>query len=164
MYEPVGLLVVVFGIILIISGMMEISLKKLLFGFLIGVFGLILREYPKWGMEYLFLKNATMAVPTWVLVLVGVTVYFTLNHIYTTGGIYAVKHPDSLAAKILGPWPMYLMMAQEDRDTNPLEKGVPYCFGTLLFCVSWCIAIISYAAWLIFGGGIAKLLHLVPRE
>lgn len=153
--ETVGLFAIIIGSIMLFIWMEEKSSKLSLSSSLIAVMGLILITHPTWGTGWLFLKNAVATVPFWVWVVVGITVYFNLNKIYASWLDYANKHPESLAEKILGPPPIGLPIPPQ----NIMDRFVLRIGGVILFCLLWLVMLV----WLIFGG-IAKLLHLVPRE
>lgn len=143
---------------LIIAGYSEDS-KILVSDLCLVLISIMLLLNPFWGAWWLFLQNVVWAVPTLVWVVAGITAYFTFNHVYASWRMYVYAHPESFAKKILNPWPTILMP-----PTRTPERVGHYMFGTILFILTWLIAFLCYTAWLIFGGGIAKLLHLMPRE
>jgi hypothetical protein len=98
-------------------------------------------------------------VPKSAWIVLGVTIYFTLGHIYASWMLYAHAHPGSWAEAILGPWPVGLPTAPKDYAAWIAIR----ILGPLFFLVSWGVTTICYAAWIVFGGGIAELLHLTPR-
>lgn len=153
--EIVGLFAIIIGVVMMLIGITATGIRVSLSGFLIAVMGSILITHPIWGTGWLFLKNAVATVPFWVWVVVGITVYFNLNKIYASWLDYACHHPGSLAQKILAPQPAGLPFV----PYTTFDRFVLRTCGITFFFLTWCTMLI----YLIFGG-IAKLLHLVPRE
>lgn len=125
-------------------------------GFFITMLGAILYLHPFLEIWFTFLQSAAGAVPTWAWVVVGIAVYFNLNKIYASWLDYACHHPSSLAQKILVPRPAGLPFTPH----TTFDRFMLRTCGITFFFLTWCTMLI----YLIFGGGIAKLLHLVPRE
>jgi hypothetical protein len=115
--------------------------------------------YGFWEEIKTILYKLFHKTPMWVWIVLGVTIYFTLGHIYASWLIYAHAHPGSWAEEILGPWPVGLPTAPKDYAAWIAIR----ILGPLFFLVSWGVTTICYAAWIVFGGGIAELLHLTPR-
>lgn len=165
MNEPNGMLLAL-GFFMIFGGLIwayigsfQTKIRIVIIGFLVMTLGAVIFLHIFWGAWWLFLQNVVWAVPTLVWVVAGITAYFTFNHVYASWRMYVYAHPESFAKKILNPWPTILMP-----PTRTPERVGHYMFGTILFILTWLIAFLCYTAWLIFGGGIAKLLHLMPRE
>lgn len=157
----IGLFMMIGGLFMAWAGCLDNNERIVLTGFLVMALGVVMFLHPFWGAWWLFLQNLASSVPTWVWVVAGVIIYFTLNHTYAAWLIYANNHQNSWAAKILEPWPLGNNIINLDDE---FELALVRVFGVVRLAILWLVTIISYAAWLIFGGGIAKLLHLVPRE
>lgn len=107
----------------------------------------------------LFMLELWQKSPKWVRIVFWITMYFTANHIYASWLFYAITHPNGLAAQILTPL-----------GPPAITTGlwfIAHIFGLPMFLVVWAFMFVyyavCYAVWIVFAGGIAELLHLVPR-
>jgi hypothetical protein len=118
--------------------------------------------YGFWEEIKTILYKLFHKTPMWVWIVLGVTIYFTLGHIYASWLIYAHAHPGSWAEAILGPWPLGLPV----NPTHDFNWVVTCIAGPIGFLIWWAISVVAHAGWIIFGGGLAELFHrfvLPPR-